>query len=127
MASKVMKYTTDLGEVFGVNVDDEIYGELNVSGSSFDEEASNDRVLLYADFDAFEAENAEGVMLPARIQPRSITLNHVMGSKTLIAPTPFVLAELELLEGSAAFGAGTLNITRIQGEAQNNPEIEGAA
>lgn len=125
MATKIMEYTTDLGEVFGVTVDDTLYNALDsIDGGQFDSAGAGIQVVMHADLAAFNAANADAGLLPARINPRTLTLRHPMGDKTLVVPGAFDPTKLEITEQESDFGAGELEIIRLQGEAQNDPAIE---
>lgn len=128
MATKIMKYTDDLGEIWGVTIDDTIINDLTHDGSVFDNGAGTyaQTLFKYNDFAAFEAANSGKQMLPATINARTFNLQHAFGTRTLISPEPFDLARLQSLQADASFGDGTLSITSLAGETRQQaiPEEE---
>lgn len=127
MATKVMKYTSDLGVIWGVNVDDTaqaIMAALDDDGGSFDALTTGLTVTLYDDFEAFETANSGKEMLPSTITARRISLTHPMGTRDLIAPTPFDATQLSILEGSTTYGTNAIAVARLQGEIDNTPDID---
>jgi hypothetical protein len=127
MATKVMKYTSDLGIVWGVNVDDtaqSIMGILDDDGGSFDDASTGQKVFLYDDFEAFQTANPGCEMIPSTITARRISLAHPMGTRDLVAPTPFNATELGILEGTTGLGANAISVSRLQGEVDNTPDID---
>lgn len=123
MAEKVMVYNTMLEETFGVIVDDSLYLALNVDGGQIDTEGATQTVAFYDDLAAFNAAFDDAGLLPARITPRSMTIGHPMGDKTLIIPTPFQKTNLQEWLATTAFGDNQITIKRLQDEAQNSPDL----
>ncbi len=119
MASKILKYTKEDGGTLGIAVDDTLYEALNSAGTPFNDITGR----MYADMAALSGDVPAAVAAPQGFQPRRIRVKHLMGTATLIVPTPFNFATIGGVENPGLLDGNALDINGVFGEQDENPAI----